>query len=242
MRLQRIFGSVLSFRKYFALKRSLFRIFADKESPMFLYRMSAIAAIFVCVFMCGVFAASAAPRPEESIAMLQKAIDSRDMELAEKYLDVDGIVRSGVDMALQDKAVLRELQKYPAAAVLLALGGSSGGGEALRGLLSAEVREYVRHGVVSGAFAGKPQEGASVYNGILGKPFKGGAKDKKAFGPVSVKKKDASSALLAASLMQGAKKRTYPLELVAKKQEGVWRIVQLANMGELFGLGGAEEQ
>lgn len=199
-------------------------------------RCIARLAVLACLTAAWIFPAHAATGPEESVRMLQRAVDARNLALAETHLDIDGIVRAGVDAALASEDVLREIQRFPAAAVLLALGGTSGGGDALRTLLATEAKEYVRHGVVSGAFAGKPEEGASTYAGMFGKAFRGGGKDRKSFGPVTVTRRGADTARLATSLVDGGKKRVYPLDLVAVRRDGVWRIVEVANLPELFGL------
>jgi len=199
-------------------------------------RSFALLTVFLCLAQAPAHAAAGA---EESVRMLQKAIDTRDMTLVEKYLDVDGILKKGVDAALKDEAALKDIRRYPAAAVLLALGGTAGGGEAVHALLGAEIKEYVRHGVVSGSFAGKPVEGASSYNGMFGKAFRGGDKDKKSFGPAKVTRRDQTFARIATSLVETRKNRSYPLDLVAEKQDGVWRIVEVANMAELMSLGKA---
>ena len=192
------------------------------------YRVTpVILLVFVLVFGSGCPAASAAkPGPEDSIGMLQKGIDERDRDLVEKYMDIDALVGKAVDQLLADEEVLREAGKNPAIALVLALGGN--GGEALRTLLAAEAREYVGYGVSSGAFAGKPEKTASNYQSIFGKVFRGGEKDRKRFGPATVKSREKDTAIVSTTLLDGPK-RVYPLDLKLERQSGVWRIVGLAN-------------
>ncbi|MDR3074382.1 MAG: hypothetical protein LBV01_06655 [Deltaproteobacteria bacterium] len=173
--------------------------------------------------------------------MLQAAIDACDMARVAACLDVDAVVDKGVKAAMKDEAAMREANKFPAVALALALGASSGSTEVLCGLFSSEVKEYVRHGVVSGAFAGKPREGASVYGGMFGKVFRGGDKDRRVFGPATVKSRSGATARIATSLAEGRKARVYPLELVARREKGVWRIVEVANIAELIALGMKKE-
>ena len=194
------------------------------------------------VFFWGVFFAfsaacggnALAAGPEEAVIMVQKGVDSRDLDMVEKYLDLDAVLKKAVEVAVADESVIKEAGKYPAAALVLALGSASGANDAVRDLLAAETREYIRHGVVSGAFAGAPKEDVSVYKGIFGgKAFRGGEKDKKTFGPVSVKQKGDSSARLATSLADAKNGKTYPLDLIVQKQQGIWRIVEIGNAPEL---------
>lgn len=174
--------------------------------------------------------------PAQSVAMLQQGIDTNDMVLVEKYLDIDTVIEKGVESVVVDENVLREAAKYPAINMALALGPATGN-EILRSILGAEAREYVRHGVTSGAFAGKPAADAPAYRGLFGKAFKGGDKDKRTFGKASVTKTAGDTAYVKTSLTGGRKKKTYPLDLVVRKQKGLWRITEISNVAELFGGG-----
>lgn len=207
-----------------------------------LKRMFFIAVFAANVFLCGApaFAAEANEGPAESVDMLQKAIDTNDMPLVEKYLDLDAVLEKGVESIIVDEDVLRDAAKYPAINMALALGPNVGN-EILRTLLGAETREYIRHGVVSGAFAGKPVSSAPPYNGMFAKAFKGGEKDKRTFGIASVTKSMGDTAYVKTSITGGRKNKTLPLDLVVRKQNGVWRIVEVANAAQLFG-GGKQEQ
>ena len=178
--------------------------------------------------------AAAREDPALAVAMLQKAIDTRDMALAETYLDLDAVVKKAVDVAVADESVLREAGKDPATAIVIALGSASGANDSMREMFASEAKEYVRHGVVSGAFAGRVVEGASVYRGIFGKAFRGGEKDKKSFGPVRVIRRGKNEARLATSLVSGTKGKAYPLELALENKTGAWRIVEIVNMPALI--------
>lgn len=174
-------------------------------------------------------ASRSVPGPEESIRMLQKGIDDKDIDLVQKYLDIDSLVGKAVDQLLANEDVLQEAGKNPAIAMVLALGGNPGANEALRSLLAGEAREYVSHGVTTGAFAGAPDKNAAGYQSIFGKVFRGGEKDKKHFGPASVKSRDKTTAVVSTTLVDGVKKKSYPLDLKLEKQQDVWRVVGLAN-------------
>lgn len=182
----------------------------------------------------GTIARAAQGGPERTVRTAQKAIDARDMALLDTCLDLESLTIKAVDLAVTDDSVMQSVEKYPAAAVVLALGSASGANEAIRTMLANEVVEYVRHGVTSGAFAGQPVADASVYRGIFSKAFRGERKDRVLFGPATVTKKDASSATVTTTLVHGDKGRTYPLELLARQRDGAWRIVEILNMPELL--------
>jgi hypothetical protein len=187
----------------------------------------ALAFLFLCPSVNA--AAKTVPGPAESIRMLQKGIDDKDLDLVEKYVDIDAMVGKAVDQLLADEEILQEAGKNPAIAMIFALGGNAGANDALRSLLSAEARGYVNHGVTSGAFAGEPEKNASTYQSLFGKVFRGGEKDRKRFGPASVKSRNKNTAVVATTLVDGVKQRVYPLELQLENQNGVWRVVGLNN-------------
>lgn len=196
----------------------------------------AVSVFFVAVALFFCFACPSASvasevgsDPAESVRMLQKGIDGKDLDQVEKYLDIDAVVNKAVDQILADEDILYEAEKNPAIAMVLALGGNAGANDALRSLLFSEVRSYVSHGVTSGAFAGDPEKNAGTYQSLFGKVFRGGDKDRKRFGPASVQSRNENTAVVATTLMDGVKKREYPLELQLENQKGVWRIVGLNN-------------
>lgn len=179
--------------------------------------------------------------PEQSLREAQKAIDARDMAKLETCLDLQRLVAKAVDVAVTDDSVMLNVEKYPAAALAIAVGSASGANDAIRAMLVKETLEYVRHGVTSGAFAGRPEDGASVYRGIFGKAFRGGKKDRVLLSPGKIVSKDASSANMAATLVHGDNGKAYPLELLAEKRDDVWRIVEVINMPDLMRAAAAKE-
>ena len=188
----------------------------------------------VCFFVCGVqFAAVAAAGPESSVIMLQKGIDTKDLAMVETYLDVDGVVAKAVETVINDEDVLRAIEKksFPIAAIL-AMGNADQTAPMLRDFLASEVKEYIRHGVVSGAFAGKPEEGVSIYQGVFRKAFRGGEKNKIVFRNPVVKKSD-KTGTVSCFMASGKKGREYPLELLAVPEGKGWRIVELRNAAGL---------
>lgn len=198
-------------------------------------KKNGMAALFViCCSLCGpaCFAAHAAAGPETAIRMLQQGINAKDLALVEKHLDIDSVVATGLQQMLADPKVTDEIAKDPAVAMMLALGGGSAN-EALHTLLVTEAREYVAHGVVSGAFAGKPDKNAAPYRGFFRNAFRGGEKDKKVFGPAKLSPR-ANASLVTTTLADGVKGRVYPLTLRVQRQAGVWRVVELCNMADFI--------
>ncbi len=210
-------------------------VFGRHRSLAFLVLVSLLAVGQACT------AALAAPGPEDSIRMLQKGIDTKDKALVTQYLDIDAVVDKAVEKLFTDDDIVREAAQNPAIAVLVALGGNPGTNEALRAMLRDEAREYVLHGVASGAFAGKPDASAAAYRSVFGKVFRGGDKDKKAFGPVKVLQKGNDAALVATTLQHGTKGKQYPLKLRLEKRDAVWQVVAITNAEDLVRKGKNKE-
>lgn len=196
--------------------------------------ISVALVAWVLFFGPGSLAPAAAAGPADSIRMLQQGIDAKDLSLVEKYLDIDGVVAKGLKQVLVDREFVNEAAQNPAIAMVLALGGNAATNEALQSLLVAEARGYVSHGVVSGAFAGSPEKTATPYRGIFGNVFRGGEKDKKVFGPAKLVKSGKNDAVVTTVLADGTKGRAYPLELRMARQDGVWRVVELANAADFM--------
>ncbi len=192
---------------------------------------------FACALVAGPFRLMvfAAQGPEASIAMLQKAVSTHDLALTERYLDIDGVTAKAMDVLLADDAAIKALNSDALAVGLtLAVSGGANTVAVFKDFLQGEARVYVRHGVVSGAFAGNLVEGASTYGGLFKKAFRGKGKDKIVFGPAKEMKREGESALVATTLAQGVKNHAYPLELRLERQDGVWRVVELTNARELI--------
>lgn len=198
-----------------------------------LRRFFIVAALAASLFCGAASAAGQSGDPAGSVAMLQKAIDTNDMALAEQYMDIDGVIAKGIESVIVDENIMREGAKHPAINMALALGPKTGN-EILRALLSSEAREYVRHGIVSGAFAGNPRADAPPYRGIFPKAFRGGDKDKRSFGAASVTMRSGDTAHVRTTLVEGRKNAVHPLDLVMQKRDGVWRVVEVANTAALF--------
>lgn len=182
------------------------------------------------------FAAAQTKGPAESVNMLREAVAANDFALAEKYADIDAIIKKGVERVIVDEKILREASKNPAVDMALALGPGAGN-EVLRALLAAEAREYIRHGIVSGAFAGKPRPDVPAYGGLFPEAFRGGDNDRVTFGNATTTRITGDTAHVKTSLTRGRNARVYPLELVVRKREGIWRIEEVSNAAELFGGG-----
>jgi len=192
---------------------------------------------FTCLFVAEPlgFAASVAQKPEASIAMLQQAINTRDLDLAEQYLDIDGVITKIIDILLTEEDVAKSLNNgVLTIGLALAISADANTAAAFKEFLQSEAHEYVRHGVVSGAFSGTLSKDASTYGGLIKKAFRGKGKDNIAFGPANVLSREGESALVTTTLTRGDKGRAYSLKLRIERQSGVWRVVELINTRDII--------
>ena len=188
----------------------------------------------ILLLCCGPAFAANSSGPAQTVAMIQKGLDTADLGLVERYLDIDAVAGKAASVAVTDENTLREAGKEPAAAVLIALGAATGANEAVRDMLAAEAKAYARHGVSSGAFAGSPKQDAPPYHGLFSKAFRGGEKDKKTFGPATVTSQKGDTARVATSLQSGTKSKPQALDLLLQKQNGVWRVIEVVNLPEIL--------
>ncbi|MDL2272069.1 hypothetical protein LJC23_03445 [Desulfovibrio sp. OttesenSCG-928-I05] len=199
---------------------------------------------FLCVFLLvpGAFTAHAAEGPASSVAMLQKAIDGMDTDLLEKYLDIPEVTRKNAQYAVEllekNPSLRKEAQKSPVLAFAMMSLGSKGASEALAALVAHEAQSFVHYGVASGAFAGKPGSGKNPGDpGLLFAPLlKGDERDVKRFDDIRVLEQSGDTARIAASLYDGTRKKSYPLELEATRRDGIWRITDVLNREKLAAL------
>ena len=201
-------------------------------------RIFAVIALFAAVlaFAAESPAASAAAKPEACIAMLQNGIDTKDLALVEQHLDIDSVTAKGAVSVFADKDIAKEAARHPALGLMLALGGNAANNEALISLIASEVREYVEYGVRSGAFAGKPEETQKPYQGLFGKAFRGGAKDRMTFGETKLLRQEGASAIVVTTLTERGKGRAYPLHLRLEQQNAVWRVTEVVNIADFIRL------
>ncbi len=200
-----------------------------------------VLGLTLCLALAPFAAPAAAPAgsgPVSAIAALQKAIDTRDTNLMDRHMDLDAVIGKAADAVLNDTEAVRLAEESsPAVALMLASLGSDARTRAVaRQLLASETRQFVRYGVSSGAFAGELKKGPHAGAGLLASLLRGGAKDKKSFGPATVRKDTGNEAVVATSLADASGRRAYPLELALRRAGGVWKVTEITNIQTLIRL------
>lgn len=186
-------------------------------------------------------AASDASTPVKAIAMMQKAIDSKDAALADSLLDYDSVVNSFITETLPqiNEAAAKGLIELPSPLdmVLFSLNtGNRATQKTATALLTSEAKKFTDYGVASGSFAGKPVEADKIKNldGGLFLQFGGISPYKKEFGKAELKEMNGNEAVVATSLKDYGTGGRYPLELRMVKEGDTWKAVKLENAVSLF--------
>ncbi len=209
-----------------------------KTIPSFIRIFGPALSLALCLAFAApsAFAAAAEETPVQAIAMLQKAIETKDTDLMERHIDLDAVLSKGADAVLADtQAVRRAEETSPAIALVLSgLGSDERARAVAKQLLTSETKQFVRYGVSSGAFAGTAQKGPHAGAGLFGSLLRGGAKDKKTFGPATLRSRSGSEARVSATLDDAASKQSYPLDLLLRQKDGIWRVTEISNIHTLI--------
>lgn len=181
------------------------------------------------------FAAQGGQGPEHAVHGMQRALESGDAALLDKWADVDGILGQAVDVFLED-ARTPEGQALlpPMLAVVLSSVDSSPQAKALvRGTLQKEAGEFVRYGVRSGKFAGKPREAAPP-SGMLAPLFADASLGRKEILSIGRAVPEGSGYYVPFVVRDHGNGNTYPIEATVHKKGDQWRIAGIRNMRALM--------
>jgi len=197
--------------------------------------------IQILVFLlCGASGALASESPEISLANLQHAIDSNDSAAAERYIDVAGIIRRGVNVFVADYASRPPAgDANPVMDMLMtsiAAGGNSQEAQSTKELLAQETRKFVLWGVASGSFSGQPSSGKALPDGgIFSGLFADASAARKEIRAMKVTPVKADTAKASVKFYDHGSEKSYPVEALMKLQpEGHWKVTDITNMASLI--------
>lgn len=188
---------------------------------------------------------AAAPVPAEDprqiVAVLQKAIDANDSDLADSRIDFDRVGTLFFTSTLPqiNEAVNSGRLRLPQPLPVL-LGSLNSRDLAARRpiqlFLSEEARKFVLYEVASGAFSGNPRQSgklAEMDGGIflaMGRVSPG----RREFGPAVLTSQDNAGAIVYTTLTDRGSGKKYDVELVLELRNNIWVVVGLENGDELF--------
>ena len=186
--------------------------------------------IAVLFFSCTAFAAHA---PEQAVRDAQRAIDAKNADRFEQIVDVKRILDAATDLLLAE-ADKPDGQLPPILALMLSSVKNSQALAGLRSLITQETHAFVRYGVLSGNFAGTPDQ--SVRPGGMLAPLFGdaslGRKELRIAGPAAPGGQD--RVLLPVELKDHGNDTVYPLLLRLQWQSPDWRMVEIVNLPDIW--------
>ncbi len=184
--------------------------------------------------------AMAAESPDAALAGIQRAIDSKDSVLLEKYIDVRGVIAKGVDAFIADFAKHPPSGEGDPLLEMLSGGLAAESGQAaanpMKLLLIEETRKFVFWGVESGNFAGQVASRQQVQDGgLLSMLFIDASAARKELRGVRCAAPKGDLATATARLYDHGSERSYPVQVALKRQpEGHWRVTEVGNIRELI--------
>jgi hypothetical protein len=198
-------------------------------------RIGTLMRIFLCCilmlfFSCAAFAANT---PEQAVRDAQRAIDAKNADRFDQLVDAGRILGTATDLLLAE-ADKPNGQLPPILALMLSSVKDSQSLAGLRALIAQEIHIFVRYGVLSGNFAGKPDQ--SVRPGGILAPLFGnvsmGRKELHIAGPAAPGPRD--QVFLPVELKDYGNDNTYPLLLRLQWNSPDWRIVEIVNLPDIW--------
>lgn len=201
--------------------------------------MLRISILVFCTCLLGL-SAVAAETPDAALAGIQRAIDRNDSALLEKYLDVRGVIKKGVDIFITDFAKRPPSGEGDPLLEMLSGGLAAESGQAadnpMKLLLVEETRKFVVWGVASGNFSGHPSTRQVLPDGgILSSLFADASVARKELRAVRCAAPKGDLATATAKLYDHGSERSYPVQVKLKRQpEGHWKVMEVSNISDLI--------
>jgi hypothetical protein len=178
-------------------------------------------------------AAFAAGTPEQAVRDAQRAIDTNNADRFDQLVDTRHIL-DAASVLLLAEADKPNGCLPPMLALMLSSVKDSQALASLRALITQETHSFVRYGVLSGHFAGKPDRSVRP-GGVLAPLFSDvsmGRKELRVAGPSAPIGQD--RALLPVELKDYGNGNIYPLLLRLQWTSPDWRIMEIVNLPDIW--------
>jgi hypothetical protein len=189
-----------------------------------------LCLILLLSVACTAFAAST---PEQAVRDAQRAIDAKDADRFDQLVDTKRILNAATLLLLAE-AEKANGRLPPILALMLSSVKDSQALASLRALITQETHTFVRYGVLSGHFAGKPDPSVRP-GGLLAPLFSNvsmGRKELRVAGPSAPTGQE--EALLPVELKDGGNGNIYPLLLRLQWTSPDWRIMEIVNLPDIW--------
>jgi len=189
-----------------------------------------LCIILILSVACTAFAASA---PEQAVRDAQRAIDAKDADRFDQLVDTSRILNAATELLLAE-ASKPNGQLPPMLALMLSSVKDSQALAALRDIIIRETHAFVRYGILSGHFAGKPDD-SGFPGGMLALLFSNvsmGRKELRVAGPSAPDGQE--RVFLPVELKDHGNGNIYPLLLRLQWHSPDWRIVEIVNLTDIW--------
>lgn len=178
----------------------------------------------------------AAPQsPSQALDAVQKALNTGDVALFERHVDVDALVAAAVDFFLADaQSPEGKARLSPVVAMILSsVSSSADAQQGLRALIGREARNFIVYGVQSGNFAGQSRADVPAPDGLLAPLFAEASLGRKEIQRKGAPVADGKDALISFSVYDYGNGRSYPVRGRMRMANAQWRLVQVENLPAL---------
>ncbi len=187
--------------------------------------------------LCASAIAAPSGKPETVLKDIQKAVDNSDMAAFERHVDMNRLLDQGSSavVAAMRKAGDMDTSSFPPmlALIIVSVQQPEMAGQ-IAALLKNETASFVRYGVSSGAFAGKPRTDAAL-EGLIAPLMRDVSMGRKEFRLRSRVQREASGMyLVPATIHDYGNGRDYRVDLRVGSVQDVWRVLEIANIDTLL--------
>lgn len=173
-----------------------------------------------------------AQTPEEAVSAVQTALDTADLSLFERHVDIEGIVDNGVSLFLERLARGESVAVLPPALQLLATAlNNPETRRSLQNMLQREVCRFIREGVRSGRFGGRTDTGTA--SGIRGTLLANLSQGRKEISHIGTALPDGSGKCISFRVTDYGNGENYPVIAHLDNQTD-WFISRINNMPVLL--------
>ena len=193
--------------------------------------MRGILCLLLILSLAGT--AFATSTPEQAVRNTQRAIDTKNADRFDQLVDISRILNAATDLLLAE-ASKPNGQLPPMLALMLSSVKDSKALASLRALIAQETHAFIRYGILSGNFAGDPDQSVRP-GGILASLFGNvsmGRKELRVAGPSAPDGQE--RIFLPVELKDYGNGNIYPLLLRLQWHSPDWRIVEIVNLPDIW--------
>ena len=196
-----------------------------------------VALMFALCALCvrPVSACAAPQTPEAVLTQIQRSIDEADLPSFERHVDVDALLdqsASALIASLQRAGKVNTSGLPPMLSLMVASVQDPSMAKQIKNLLVQETGTFVRSGIESGFFAGKPA--AAKPKGLLAPLFGDVSTWRKELKPRGASRKSKNAAVLPVTIHDYGNGRDYKVDLGMISNGKSWKVNRIANMDTLL--------